>query len=182
MKIEQLIDVVSKRYNVTVSAHYEESYNGQYTNPFDLPFNGFYNLKERSVTLVVNKVYSKSRLGRANDMTAIEAYAELQGIEEVITTILHEVGHCIDFDNTRVDIEDVAVRFWVDRAFQIEKERMAWTYGFVVLKDLQLHKAYPHLVDAFFESIVSSLYTYYRYHDNGAQKTRQFAKRLKEVL
>lgn len=182
MKIEQLIDVASKRYNVTVSAHYEESFIGDYTNPFDLPFNGFYNLKERSVTLVVNRHYSNSRLGKSNGMTAIQAYAELQGIEEVITTILHEVGHCIDFDNTRAKAEEVAVKFWSDRMFQIEKERMAWIYGFVVLKDLQLHKSYPDLLDAFFESIHSSLYSYYQHHENGAQKTRQFAKRLKEVL
>lgn len=182
MKIEQLLDVISKRYNVTIDSKYEDSSHGIYTNPFTLPFNGFYNFKERSVTLVVNKMYSNARLGKSNDMTAIETYAELRGVEDLITTILHEVGHCIDFDNTRADVEEIAERFWNDRVFQIEKERMAWIYGFVVLKDLQLHKAYPHLIDAFFESINDSLYSYYKHHENGKQKTVEFAKLLKEVL
>ena len=182
MKIEQLIDVISKRYNVTINARYELSSNDVYTNRFSLPFNGFYNIADRSITLVVNKVYSNSRLGLSNDMTAFEAYAELNGVEELIITILHEVGHCIDFDNTRIDKSVIAERYWSDRMFQIEKERMAWIYGFIVLKDLQLHKAYRHLIDAFFESINDSLYSYYRHHENGKQKTVEFAKLLKEVL
>ena len=182
MKIEQLIEVVSKRYNVTIDSYYEDSNRGQYTNPYSLPFNGFYNFKKRSVTLVTNKVYSNSRLGKSNDVTAIEAYAELEGIEEVITTILHEVGHCIDFDNTRAKTDDIVKRFWNDKVFQVEKERMAWIYGYVVLKDMQLHKAYPHLIDVYLESIEDSLYTYYRLHKNGKQKTIEFAKLLKEVL
>lgn len=182
MKIEQLLDVISKRYNVTIESKYEDSLSGIYTNPFTLPFNGFYNFKERSITLVVNKAYSNARLGKSNDMTAIEAYAELNGVDDLIATILHEVGHCIDFDNTRADVEDIATRFWNDRNFQIEKERMAWIYGFVVLKDLQLHKSYSRLIDAYFESIKDSLYSYYRYHENGKQKTMEFAKLLKEVL